>query len=330
MDFATEGFCVDPRTSPAVAPGCDGTNTASLPLVWPPVQVTLAPFAIDVHEVTNLQYQYCVAAGDCDEPRAYNAVSEDQQVYFDADRFEQHPVVNVTWEQARDYCAFVDARLPTEAEWERVAKGPSATAPRRFPTDFAVGGGPMSAITQCQQAGFNGQYCRGDQRMDAVTGTTVDFVEEAGQRIYMLFGNAAEWVSTNYQQDVQCAGPAPCTREDQCPTGAGFETCVQQAKSCAACDAGVSCAHLCDGEDRSTILCEAYGPSEQPLSGADFEASAVGVNKVYRGGHVSLVGAANSYALCQYRASRSNAKPEPAWAPTASQPWLGFRCARSL
>jgi len=320
-DFATDGFCVDPRTPPNQRPDCT-TAGVQLPLVWPAVQVKLAPFAIDVHEVTNLQYQYCVADGGCTEPRAGNAVSEDQQLYYDVDRFEQYPVVNVTWEQARDYCAFVGARLPTEAEWERVAKGPNAT-PRLFPTDAIT-----ASITECQQHGFNGQYCRGDQRMDAVVDSSVDYVDEGGTRIYMMFGNAAEWVATSYKEDAQCKGPAPCTREDQC--NSGDNQCITDAKSCPDCNSVTGCFYMCDGLPKKTILCQAYTPSEQPIQGATLEANSIGVNKVYRGGHVAIVGAAGSYALCQFRASRSNAKPEPSWAPTASQPWLGFRCAKDL
>ncbi|TNF30244.1 MAG: hypothetical protein EP329_13940 [Deltaproteobacteria bacterium] len=324
-DFDADGFCVDPRTPTNQQPSCSSSNGVQLPLVWPSVTVELQPFAIDVHEVTNIQYQYCVAAGACSEPRAGNAVSEDQQLYYDVDRFEQYPVVNVTWEQARDYCAFIaeetgtPVRLPTEAEWERVAKGPNAS-PRLFPTDAIT-----SAITECQQAGFNGQYCRGDQRMDAVTETTVDYVDEGSTRIYQLFGNAAEWVATPFQEDVSCAGEAPCTREDEC--SAGDAQCITDAKSCSACTAGDNCYYLCEGEAKKTILCKAYS---SPVSGADFEDSAEGVDRVYRGGHVAIVGAANSYALCQFRSSRSNAKPNPSWSPTASQPWLGFRCAKSL
>lgn len=327
-DLATDGFCVDPRTPTNQQPSCSVENGVPLPLVWPQVQVKLAKFAIDVHEVTNIQYQYCVAAGSCTEPRAGNAVSEDQQLYYDVDRFEEYPVVNVTWEQARDYCAFIaeetgtPVRLPTEAEWERVAKGPNTASPRPFPTDAI-----NTSVTECQQAGFNGQYCRGDQRMDKVGETTVDFVDEGTTRIYNLFGNAAEWVGTSYKEDVQCLDAAPCTLEHECPTG--DDQCVTFAKTCPACGTGTDCFFLCGGQSRSTILCEPY-PAGTVLTGEELETASIGVNKVYRGGHVAIVGAAASYALCQFRTSRSNAKPEPSWAPTASQPWLGFRCAKSL
>jgi len=326
-DFDNDGFCVDPRTPTNQQPSCSVSNGVQLPRVWPPLTVELEPFAIDVHEVTNLQYQYCVAAGGCSEPRAGNAVSEDQQLYYDVERFEDYPVVNITWEQARDYCAFIaeetgePVRLPTEAEWERVAKGPSATDPRPYPTDAI-----SSDITECQQAGFNGQYCRGDQRMDPVDGSNVDFVTEGDTRVYMMFGNAAEWVSTIFQEDVSCAGESPCTPEHECN---GDSSCITNAKNCSLCSASDNCYYLCEGESKKTILCKAYDLAV-PQTGEDFEASAEGVDRVYRGGHVAIVGAANSYALCQFHSSRSNAKPDPSWSPTASQPWLGFRCAKTL
>ena len=83
--------------------------------------VYLDAFWIDRTEVTNDQYRKCMEAGACTEPRywgddAYNAPDK--------------PVVGVSWEDARVYAAWVGGRLPTEAEWEKAARGTDGASPQ--------------------------------------------------------------------------------------------------------------------------------------------------------------------------------------------------------
>ena len=77
--------------------------------------VTLDAFWIDQTEVTNAMYALCVGAGACREPAQTNAYRNTSRA--------NHPVVYVNWQQASDYCAWADTRLPTEAEWEKAARG---------------------------------------------------------------------------------------------------------------------------------------------------------------------------------------------------------------
>ncbi len=85
----------------------------------PEHQVTLPDFWIYSTKVTNQQYAYCVAAGLCTLPNL-----QDNQGYNDYARLND-PVVGVTYDQAAAYCDFVHGRLPTEAEWEKTARGPN-------------------------------------------------------------------------------------------------------------------------------------------------------------------------------------------------------------
>ena len=88
----------------------------------PARRVYLPAFAIDRFEVTRAELARCVDAGACD-PAAY----ETEQPGLTQ---PNHPAIGLDWAAARTLCAFRSGRLPSEAEWERAARGDSA---RRFP-----------------------------------------------------------------------------------------------------------------------------------------------------------------------------------------------------
>jgi formylglycine-generating enzyme required for sulfatase activity len=93
----------------------------------PRLTVSLPAFAIDRLQVTNADYRRCVAAGVCSPP-AGEQVGVPQD-YFDAATYADYPA-NVLWQQAATYCQWQGKRLPTEAEWEKAARG---TDERRYP-----------------------------------------------------------------------------------------------------------------------------------------------------------------------------------------------------
>jgi len=90
--------------------------------------VDVPAFYMDIYEVTNGNYLACETAGVCQPPRfAKSATHED---YYGNSEFDNYSVINVNWGNAQTYCEWRGARLPTEAEWEKAARG---TDGRTFP-----------------------------------------------------------------------------------------------------------------------------------------------------------------------------------------------------
>ncbi len=145
-------------TSPAAAtvlvgpgPFVMGSDTGA-PDETPAGNVWVSTFRIDAHEVTNGRYAACVAAGACKPPVLTS--SRARPAYYGDPAFADHPVVFVSWDQADAFCRFAGGRLPTEAEWEKTARGP-APSTRIYP------GGDEPP--DCRRANMGGaRSCVGD------------------------------------------------------------------------------------------------------------------------------------------------------------------------
>jgi len=142
--------------------------------------VTLNAFWIDETEVTAWHYQTCIAAGVCDVPP------------MDDYALSGKPVV-VTWSEAQTYCRWIGGRLPTEAEWEKAARGSDA---RTYPW-----GDEQPDCSRANHASLKG-LCS-DGPVDA--GSYPDGASPYGA--LDMAGNVAEWVNDWYDPGYYAVSP---------------------------------------------------------------------------------------------------------------------------
>ena len=151
---------------------------------------------IDKYEVTVSDYQQCINAGVCTAP---NHTSDDERYNYGASGREKHPVNGVDWYQASAYCAWSGKRLPTEAEWEKAAKG---TDDRTYP--WGNDGPSCLFAVMDPSADDSGDGC-GEGRTWEV-GSKPAGVSPYG--VHDMAGNVWEWTADWYGEDYYGSSPA--------------------------------------------------------------------------------------------------------------------------
>ena len=167
--------------------------------------VRLNPYYIDETEVTNGAYLQCVRDGACQPPASSRSAF--YQDYYENPEYGDHPVIYVNWEQARQFCEWREARLPSEAEWERAAgfdaeRGIKMTYPWGDEFDGSL-------LNYCDVNCYNGE--KQDPNFDdgyrdtAPVGTYPDGRSPVGA--YEMLGNVMEWVNDWYDRNYYSFAP---------------------------------------------------------------------------------------------------------------------------
>jgi formylglycine-generating enzyme required for sulfatase activity len=184
-------MCLDemtPRLQKACGPDVFATE-------GPSVQVYLSAYSIDRVEVTVEAYRGCVRAGVCSPAPLLQTDAR-----FLAPRL---PITSVTWDEAQRYCTWRGARLPTEAEWERAARGTDA---RNWPwgnlwrNDGANHGRFLGAdeLGPSQNLRMRPDESDGHAFL-APVGSYPDALSPVGA--LDLAGNASEWTADVYHEE---------------------------------------------------------------------------------------------------------------------------------
>ncbi|RPI92489.1 MAG: formylglycine-generating enzyme family protein [Chloroflexi bacterium] len=157
-------------------------------------EVYLDAFWMDQTEVTNAMYALCAEAGSCLPPvetGSYTRVN-----YYSNQRYADYPVIFVGWGMANAYCEWAGARLPSEAEWEKAARGEEG---HLYPwgDDWDV-----QVQLRLNFADRNNPETTSDPRADDGYGDTAPVRSyPAGKSSYGLYdmaGNVWEWVADWY------------------------------------------------------------------------------------------------------------------------------------
>ena len=168
-----------------------------LPNERPEHTVTLDAYYIDRYEVTLSRYRRFLEEGKHDSPPTW----DDEAAVTVGDR----PAIGMRWDSAVAYCRWAGKRLPTEAEWEKAARG---TDGRRYPW------GDMQPFVD--MANYNrGMWVSEAITLVAVTsgleGMSVRHGLKEGGRspfgVFHMAGNAAEWVADWYERDYYHKSP---------------------------------------------------------------------------------------------------------------------------
>lgn len=164
-------------------------------------QVYLDAYWLDQTEVTNSMYQKCVEANQCTPPSKIS--SHINGSYYGNPKFDNYPVIYISWHDADNYCTYVKRRLPTEAEWEKAARGTNGNI---YPWGNEFDGEKLNSCdSNCEFVWANRSFNDGYADVSPVGNYP------AGESVYGVLdiaGNVWEWVNDWYDENYYQNSPS--------------------------------------------------------------------------------------------------------------------------
>ena len=194
-------------------------------------KVFLNAYWIDRLEVTNGRYKLCVDAGVCQSP--VKSDSTTRKNYYGNPDYADYPVIWISWSDASTYCRWAGRKLPSEAEWERAARGDDGL--NLFPWGSREPDGEL--------ANFCDANCSFDWKSTSIDDSYADTAPvnlfSAGASPYGLLnlaGNVWEWVLDFYSQDFYSSSPfenptGPLSGVERVLRGGSFENNAMDIRS---------------------------------------------------------------------------------------------------
>jgi formylglycine-generating enzyme len=247
--------CDDPPAGMACIPGgpfVRGSDDGP-PHARPAAVVHLQTFYMDVHEVTYAEYKACEKAKQC--PRSGPR-------YTDFDH-PNMPIQGVSWYDAKTYCEAHGKQLPTEAQWEKAARGPDGHL-------HPWGDEPAT----CERAIIRDGKGRSCGLQKAISKPETGRPWDVGSRpagvygLHDMSGNAWEWVADWHTRSYEACGE-PCLGVDPKGPCGGAEPCPGHRNKIVR---GGS--WYWEAEKASGIYRRAHAPDNQPFHHFGFRCAA--------------------------------------------------------
>jgi len=213
---AVDGMVMQCVPAGAFTMGAEGER--GWEFMQPVHEVTLDAYWIDRTHVTNRQYQLCEQAGACDPPNSTS--SRTREEYYGNPEFDDFPVIWVSWLDADAYCTWAGRSLPTEAQWEKAARGTDGRFYPwgNYPLDGELPAGASSPDDLLNMKAEGGDTTKvGSYPLGASPYGVLD-----------MAGNAWQWVADWYADDYYKVSPAsnptgPDSGEARVIRGGAFE-----------------------------------------------------------------------------------------------------------